>query len=100
MPLFPCFFVFEHRISTPWFLFGAPHVQTRLHTPQEGSQRIGMAVAYAILLLGVIILAFTSSRIDPVDRTIYEHLQQTPREVCMHVCVCVYVSMCIHICIY
>jgi hypothetical protein len=65
---------------------------------QEGSQRIGMAVTYAILLFGVIVLAFTSSRIDPVDKTIHEQLQQTPREVCMYVlCACTHVYVCVSI---
>lgn len=48
---------------------------------QDDGFRIVMAVAYAVLLLGVIFGAYIASKIDPVDQTIMQQLQATPREV-------------------
>ena len=46
----------------------------------EPSVRIALIVLYSALLLCLIYGAFTSSKIDPVDKTVNAQLQQTPRE--------------------
>jgi hypothetical protein len=47
----------------------------------EPSVRIALIVLYSALLSCLIYGAFTSSKIDPVDKTVNEQLQQTPREI-------------------
>mmetsp|Transcript_13162 Transcript_13162/g.30277 ORF Transcript_13162/g.30277 Transcript_13162/m.30277 type:complete len:359 (-) Transcript_13162:49-1125(-) len=47
----------------------------------DNSLLIGISVVYALLLLAVVLLAARTSALNPVDRTIDEKLQATPRDV-------------------
>ena len=48
---------------------------------EDRSRLIAITVVYALLLLAVVLLAARTSALNPVDRTIDEKLQATPRDV-------------------